>query len=678
MAEPVAGYATPDLRGGASDKEEVLASALGAPSETPIPAPDHFDAMVQCTGTDASPRVSRPLSTDEPCVHDTQHNAMLWDTRDVPFIAHAEHTTPVSAPLLPPAPCPSLWAIQPATFGAMRFATQDTDKPRSAAMSLGTPNAISALVSPLAAPLHPLASVGCLGETDSRSSSIYERADVLAQQCWDSDMPWVTKATLVQWLGGLVPLQALTLEKYMDKFDFSGMSLDRALRALCKKVHMRAETQQLDRVLESFSKRFYACNPSTVFGSADGVHSVSFSALLLNTDLHLAEIAEHMSKEQFVENTMHTLARCLEQQRVHEAATVLRTMYHSIRDDPLTAAAAPTPPPSGLRRAISLGRCRSVVHLYRRNARKSAVDFTGKAAQAAAPSSPASADHLLSAPGSPNTPPVIQSEADLGQVTLSAYSALPVQNGIVHLVHAPQKRGMLWKRKRPEVYWASLLHGALALYTPHRRSPSEGPRFEYNLVHAYAQYTHNAPWAAPHAIELCLPTGTKVYFEIPGAGAAKEWISAINLYAAHVTKIPWHNGTTNTDYGWKYAGMNKPAVQPETCKEPTKLHSTLLLLFRKQPKQSTSPLDTWVPPTYSVLPRESGNERQDAQIRDHVATLRKQLDQHGQVRLPMVELWRCDANSLQLAIRNWEMKQEHLAAELHKFTLYDEASQAKP
>jgi PH/SEC7 domain-containing protein len=36
----------------------------------------------------------------------------------------------------------------------------------------------------------------------------------------------------------------------------------------------------------------------------DIVHAVSYSLLLLNTDLHIAELATHMSKSQFVRNTM--------------------------------------------------------------------------------------------------------------------------------------------------------------------------------------------------------------------------------------------------------------------------------------------------------------------------------------------------------------------------------------
>lgn len=91
-------------------------------------------------------------------------------------------------------------------------------------------------------------------------------------------------------------------------------------RRLCGKLYLKAETQQVDRILEQFSRQYWDCNPDSIYGSAsssfescssfvityfvDIVHAVSYSLLLLNTDLHIAELSTHMSKSQFVRNTM--------------------------------------------------------------------------------------------------------------------------------------------------------------------------------------------------------------------------------------------------------------------------------------------------------------------------------------------------------------------------------------
>lgn len=37
---------------------------------------------------------------------------------------------------------------------------------------------------------------------------------------------------------------------------------------LCAKLYLKAETQQVDRILEEFSRRYWECNPGCIYGSA--------------------------------------------------------------------------------------------------------------------------------------------------------------------------------------------------------------------------------------------------------------------------------------------------------------------------------------------------------------------------------------------------------------------------
>lgn len=39
-------------------------------------------------------------------------------------------------------------------------------------------------------------------------------------------------------------------------------------RKFCLKLFLKAETQQVDRILEEFARRYFECNPTTIFGSA--------------------------------------------------------------------------------------------------------------------------------------------------------------------------------------------------------------------------------------------------------------------------------------------------------------------------------------------------------------------------------------------------------------------------
>ncbi|KAJ7072343.1 hypothetical protein C8F01DRAFT_1103571 [Mycena amicta] len=108
----------------------------------------------------------------------------------------------------------------------------------------------------------------------------------LAARCWKEDEEFLGKEKIAEWLGGVGAVNKVALQHYINCFDFSGLRLDFAFRRLCAKLYLKAETQQVDRILQEFSRRYWECNPGGLYGSANIVHAVSYSLLLLNTDLH--------------------------------------------------------------------------------------------------------------------------------------------------------------------------------------------------------------------------------------------------------------------------------------------------------------------------------------------------------------------------------------------------------
>ncbi|XP_078145062.1 PH and SEC7 domain-containing protein 2 isoform X3 [Centroberyx gerrardi] len=104
----------------------------------------------------------------------------------------------------------------------------------------------------------------------------------------------------------------LVASEYLSFFDFSGLSLDRALRNFLKAFPLMGETQERERVLVHFSKRFCHCNPQTPTsegqdhegddGGEDGAHTLTCALMLLNTDLHGHNIGKKMSCQQFISN----------------------------------------------------------------------------------------------------------------------------------------------------------------------------------------------------------------------------------------------------------------------------------------------------------------------------------------------------------------------------------------
>jgi hypothetical protein len=133
------------------------------------------------------------------------------------------------------------------------------------------------------------------------------RGKECAKRAWEEDEEFLAKERIAEWLGGIGRVNKSALRHYVDNFDFSGLRLDLAFRRLCAKLFLKAETQQVDRILEEFSRRYWDCNPGSLFGNPGVVHAVAYSLLLLNTDLHVADLANRMSRGQFVRNTLFTI-----------------------------------------------------------------------------------------------------------------------------------------------------------------------------------------------------------------------------------------------------------------------------------------------------------------------------------------------------------------------------------
>ncbi|EPB89850.1 hypothetical protein HMPREF1544_03372 [Mucor circinelloides 1006PhL] len=112
---------------------------------------------------------------------------------------------------------------------------------------------------------------------------------------WIQDEECMPKKEIAAYIGKLDPFCHRVLKLYMDQFDFTGMALDEAFRKLCQKLYFKAEAQEIDRILEVFSHRFWNQNPD--------------KRLYKNADLHLVQISSHskMTSDLFCENTMSTV-----------------------------------------------------------------------------------------------------------------------------------------------------------------------------------------------------------------------------------------------------------------------------------------------------------------------------------------------------------------------------------
>ncbi|KAK4150994.1 hypothetical protein C8A00DRAFT_17554 [Chaetomidium leptoderma] len=139
-----------------------------------------------------------------------------------------------------------------------------------------------------------------------------------AQKMFEGNEDFIQKDRAAAWMGEEGIVRQRTLRAYMELYDFENQSVVASLRQVCQRLLLRAETQQVDRILVAFSKRWCDCNPSHGFKSTDVIHTICYSIILLNTDLHMADIDHKMTRSQFIKNTMTTIRQAL-QESVPEA-----------------------------------------------------------------------------------------------------------------------------------------------------------------------------------------------------------------------------------------------------------------------------------------------------------------------------------------------------------------------
>ncbi|XP_022672500.1 uncharacterized protein LOC111264953 isoform X2 [Varroa jacobsoni] len=121
-------------------------------------------------------------------------------------------------------------------------------------------------------------------------------------------------------------------EEYLRHFDFSGLSLDVALRRFLDKFCLQGETQERERVLAHFSKRFLDCNPqcSDQLGSQDAVHTLTCALMLLNTDLHGNGLSRRrMTAQDFAQNLSGL------NDGKDFPKEMLRMLFQAIKDQPI-------------------------------------------------------------------------------------------------------------------------------------------------------------------------------------------------------------------------------------------------------------------------------------------------------------------------------------------------------
>mmetsp|Transcript_33052 Transcript_33052/g.102047 ORF Transcript_33052/g.102047 Transcript_33052/m.102047 type:complete len:1489 (-) Transcript_33052:37-4503(-) len=90
-------------------------------------------------------------------------------------------------------------------------------------------------------------------------------------------------------------------EAFIRLNDFTGLTLDQAIRKLMGFYKIAGEAQVVDRAMQCVSKQYCEQNPD-VFKDVDTAYVLSFSIMMLNTDQHSPNVKEKMTVDQFCGN----------------------------------------------------------------------------------------------------------------------------------------------------------------------------------------------------------------------------------------------------------------------------------------------------------------------------------------------------------------------------------------
>ncbi|KAG8863760.1 GDP/GTP exchange factor for ARF [Tulasnella sp. 330] len=111
--------------------------------------------------------------------------------------------------------------------------------------------------------------------------------------------PRLNKKVLGDWISA--PDQIDVLTEFIGLFDFTGKSVADGLRLLLESFRLPGEAGPIARITEVFADAFFASKPPEV-RSKDAVYVLSYSVIMLNTDLYNPQNRKRMTFEDYQKN----------------------------------------------------------------------------------------------------------------------------------------------------------------------------------------------------------------------------------------------------------------------------------------------------------------------------------------------------------------------------------------
>ncbi|EHL02782.1 putative PH and SEC7 domain-containing protein C11E3.11c [Glarea lozoyensis 74030] len=459
------------------------------------------------------------------------------------------------------------------------------------------------------------------------------------------------------------------------------------------KLVLKAESQQVDRILDAFAQRWCQCNPKHGFKV---------------TDLHMADIEQKMTRSQFIKNTMPTIRRSVAESAPNAFETRPSVLPgKSSTFDPVRSGEALSKPertsievekaPSSWRtsfkppvRSDSEGGIAPTPLDY-----DTPMDDCGPLVKAPFHVIDVESVRLFNDREEVRIAPLLEDES------LELAGSPWAKEGILKHKHHLEALGKKAKDRNWNEVFAVVEKGYLSLFSfssKSMRNKSKGKAiggvvgggnwqenaeslgsFLLRQTIASALPSPGYSKARPHVWALSLPTGAVHLFQVGTPDIVKEFVSTANY---------WIGGISNIEYGWSESIVNNALVtaindstasRPSTSGARPSMQSSLRSrssvdhgiggIRARLPGDKIS-ISDWSPPTQSMRASNLMEADQLQTLSSYVAGIEEELQKHNQLRSPMLLAFTPRHPNAQKAMANWEKKSSYLLREIVKFRTY--------
>ena len=173
----------------------------------------------------------------------------------------------------------------------------------------------------------------------------------------------------------------------------------------------------------------------------------------------------------------------------------------------------------------------------------------------------------------------------------------------------------------------------------------------HSLAHALPPPGYNRQ--RPHCMVLTLANGGVYFFQAGTEELVNEWESTCNYWAARQSKEPLVGGVSNMEYGWNrvvdpitrvrsiseddYSNRDTDTTSVRSGRSRFK-DMAATVRADKSPWHDRTFINEWKPPLPPSVPSAHDEETQLEALQRHGLHLKDELQQHNELRTPMIQL----------------------------------------